>query len=104
MSKNRLDEPMNGKTLETPQAPPAPVEKRRDATDFDEVSIRLWNAYNELGQREDEFLSVITALVQERKKAHLNGQMDLRGRFQMPVSPRIETRVDGTRELVWTEK
>jgi hypothetical protein len=109
MSKNRLDEPTNGNgkapeaKTETPQAPPASVEKRRDATDFDEVSIRLWNAYNELGQREDEFLSVITALVQERKKAYLNGQMDLRGRFQMPVSPRIETRSDGSRELVWAE-
>jgi len=106
MSNNSNGKPVETKTLEmtTPAAPAPTVERRRDATDFDEVSIRLWNAYNDLAAREDEFLSVITALCQERKKAYAVGQMDLRGRFQMPPSPRIESHPDGTREIVWTEK
>lgn len=94
----------NGKPETKTAEPAAPVEKRRDATDLDEVSILLWNAYNELAQREDEFLSVVTALVNERKKAYINGQVDLRGRFQMPPAPRIDVRSDGTRELVWNEQ
>jgi len=110
--KNRLEEtngngkPVETKTLEmtTPAAPPPTVEHRRDATDLDEVSIRLWNAYNDLAAREDELLSSITALCNERKKAYMTGQVDLRGRFQMPPSPRIESHPDGTRELVWSEQ
>jgi hypothetical protein len=108
--KNRLEE-TNGKhaeakAAETPkpvETPTASTEKRRDATDLDEVSIRLWNAYNDLAAREDEFVSVLTALVNERKKHYANSQMDLRSRFGMPPSPKIEVRPDGTRELVWTE-
>jgi hypothetical protein len=110
MTKNRLEDPVNGNgkasetKTETPKTAEGPVERRRDATDLDEISIRLWNAYNELGQREDELLSAITALCNERKRAYATGQADLRGRFQMPVAPRIETHSDGSRELVWTEK
>ena len=108
--KNRLEEtngngkPAETKTTESPTTPTAAVEQRRDATDLDEVSIRLWNAYNDLAGREDELLSAITALCNERKKAYATGQMDLRGRFQMPPSPRIESHPDGTREIVWAEQ
>lgn len=106
MSKNRVEEHTNGNGTKPAEAKPPevkPVEHRRDATDLDEVSIRLWNAYTALVQREDEFLSVVTALVEERKKNHMNGQSDLRTRFQMPPAPRLEVRSDGSRELVWLE-
>jgi hypothetical protein len=103
MSKSRVEDHVNGAKPPVDAKKTDLVERRRDATDLDEVSIRLWNALGELAQREDEFLSAITALVQERKKNHLLGQSDLRTRFQMPPAPRIEIRSDGTRELVWSE-
>ena len=102
---NRNGVPSVSKISGTPQpGVSAGTEHRRDATDLDEVSIRLWNAYNDLATREDEFLSAVTALATERKKSYASGQAELRSRFKMTPPPwTIRTRPDGSRELSWRE-